>query len=873
MTERIIPGITPDYSIEKNLETPKFQDTLTLPIKSGGLGMEWELKVPETESTSYVEKGKRGSKLTKEGRRLADYNWNVVLASAGADADLETIREASFNVLGRLSEDEGVQSEYVRILKRSFEARIAFMEKEKFWAEMEAFNSPWNGTIETIAKTVYPEIPLAFVKNFATNAIRKVREEIKEQVGNFVESGRVMEDDRDFVTTAYEARIANHIEKKLEKLKTGKLQALRREGIKNLADTVFNEERFTKCDPKKRPLVGYMAKTLEGVLEEKKNVAQIASEDLTISTPNESIQPSSDIKLTLSERIKKEARKFIQKVENAFPSTNTKKRAVRTALALVGTSLALSESRYDARVTKIDIAQALANPPTPITQTVSPDIEFALTLSAEDKEDVDTTLTSAQVGLRTNKTQTPNATIGPTETTITAIQEATTTPTSTPEAPFVFGDTDFTKESNLKIKIGNGEVQFDIVITPITFEDNFTPEEAGEFIDKFEPGKNTAGIYNDIDGNIFLICHSGYKGTTPLECEGLRQSIEGGDNKSEVNINENQRQENMQKLVGQIVQMEKDGVVKNFIVSAVGYVPNDLKDEFETDSKGALDVLIKATGEKKSPFRVYRGGKRRAVFLTFCGWGPRSEKNWWIYSRYAFALEPVEQVERFENIQAINDPQKATEILVDAINETKDKGYIREVLSNSLENQLKENGVEINDGLAAKLRRVVNEVSGNLQCVMGTELSAHLPGTEDWVDIGGLPIQKASDLFYNNGEEIQNLSEVGETINEGGIIRVRVNKVNMLTAGDIVATDSHPEQPSGHVARIVNVWVDNDGKYHALIFDVNFANDGKARLVEITDENMDEVLANVPDGQSAKMIAIRTYKSHDTWKFRTTKIN
>jgi len=37
----------------------------------------------------------------------------------------------------------------------------------------------------------------------------------------------------------------------------------------------------------------------------------------------------------------------------------------------------------------------------------------------------------------------------------------------------------------------------------------------------------------------------------------------------------------------------------------------------------------------------------------------------------------------------------------------------------------------------------------------------------------------------------------------------------------------------------------------------------KARIVEITDENMDEVLAGVPEGQKAKIIAVRTGVSQE----------
>lgn len=867
MTERMTPGAMPDFTIKDYENIPlQFEGTVPLPIKAGDLDVEWELRAPAAGSTAYAEKGKRGFKFTKEGGRLAALNWEVALALSGPDADLETIRANATRVLGKIAKSEGTQPEFTEVLKRSFEVRFAYMEKEKFWAEMEASNSPWNEAIETIAKTVYPEVPLAFVKNFATHAVRGIREEIRKQVEGFVATGQVAEEDLNFVVSAYEARVANHIARKLVTAKPKKLQKLREQGVANLASSVFSEKRFTKYDPEGRPLPGYMAKTLEGVLAGKGLIAQIRAEDLT-SPPEVERQP------TFRERLAAGYQKFRHKVRGALPTFADKRRVVRAALAVAGVSMLLTGSN-DVSVTQVDVARAFANQPSPITQQVSPDMELALSLSSQDEKDADV-LAPVVV--------TPTATVRPTETATpapapTAAPEATPTVSPTPEAPFVVGRIDFAnEESPISLVVSVNGTKLEIPFTPIVYKDGLTPTEAGEFLESFSPGKGTAAVDRDNDDNLFLFCHSGYSVNKPLECEGLRQSIEGGSRDPNTPmLTEAQRQENMRSLVGQVVQVEQGGGVEEFVISAVGYIPHDRIDEFDEASLtfSSLDVLIDVTGGENSPFEIYRGGDRNAVLIIFCGWGPRSENNWWVYSRYAVALEPVEQVERFENVAQIKDAKTAVQVLADAINTADERGFEHgEVLSDSIENQLKEKGVEINEEMEAKLRKLSNETANrDLQCVMGTELTARLPGTEGWVDIGGLPITRASDLFYDRGEKIQALNEVGRAVSVGGTVRTRVDKVSMLAAGDVVATDFHPSQPDGHVARVVDVWIDNDGKYHALIFDVNFANDGRARLIEITDENMDEMLANVAQGESARIIAIRTYKSHEALAFAKTKI-
>jgi hypothetical protein len=877
MTERIT-GTTPDLPVEEYKMVPQFEGTVTLPINAGDLGVEWELKAPTSDSTSYVEKGKRGFKFTKEGKELADYNWNAVLAISGMDAGTETIKENAGRVLETLQDNPSAKPEYNQVLKRSFEARIAYMEKEKFWAEMQASNSPWNEAIENIGKQMYPELPLAFVKNFSTSAVKNIRDGISKQVEGYAESGKVQSEDKDFIITAYEARIANHLTRHLENLDTGKLQNLRESGIWNLKDSVFDEKRFTEHDPEGKPLNGYMNKTLIGVLAEKEKIAQITADDLNID------EKAKEKRTGFRERFSAKFTEFKQRVKNAFPD---KQKVIRVALATAGVSLVFSGSNRS-EMRQVDIDQAFSWP-TPITRVISPDIELASSLTEID-ESTDL-YTPVQVVPGAAKAFTP--TTQPAET---AVIEPTTDSTSEalPEKPFVFGGIDFSNEES-KISLGidvNGKT-LKTTFNPVVYEDNFSSTETGSFLDKVSPGKGSVAVDKDKYDNILLYCHSGYSGSNPLECEGLRNHIEGGDRDPNTPmLTREESQENMQELIGKVVPLDEDGKTKEFVISNIAYVPHDRKDEFDSNNKTSLDVLIEATGGENSPFNKYKDQDINAVFKIFCGWGPRSENNWWVYARYVIAYEPLEKVQNHESTAQTENVGGAAQILAKAINTANDKGSGNGTdLSNSIENVLRENGVEINERLEAKLRRVSNEIgTNNLQCVMGTELSAHLPGSEDWVDIGGLRIHdpenadklgdgrrgisQASEIWKDmgTGEKMKALDYVGAVTNEDGMVRMRVDKVSMLTKGDVLVADSHPGQPHGHMARVVDVWRDNDGKYRALIFDVNFANDGKARIFEITDENMDEMIANVAEGQSARIITSRTYTSHGTWKFERENI-
>jgi hypothetical protein len=657
MTER--PGYTPEPLVGINIKVPEFPGTVTLPVRSGDLGVEWELKAPEIGSTFYIEKGKRGNKFTKkEGRVLADYNWNAVLAMSGDTADLATIKENSEKVINILSNNESVQTEFNKVLKRSFEARITYMEREKFWAEMESSNSPWNGTIETIKNKFYPDIPMAFVKNFATSNFVRLRKEIAGQVDDFVDKGKLNGEDKEHVVSVYENRIANHITKTLKKQSSSKINELKEGGLANLTDNLLNEKRFTEGVPNGKPLEGYMLKTFDGVVAEKEKIAQLKAEDIGKEEP----VPN---KPGFGEKLAAKFALFKEKISKAFPTSADKRRVVINTMAL--SLLAALNLKSDALISSTDIAEALINPPTPTIQPVSADMELAKIIS--DKEISGTSL-AENVLPRWKAEKSSNKESLDKE----VVEKTAPSPTPTPESPLKPGGIDFSQDKTISITINSEEKDLKLGIKPLDYATTYLSEEEKElsleeqykigqervekWLHRTRPKGGWTGVNLDFYNNVVAFCHSGFSGINPTECEGLRNYIEGGDLNPFSGLSTDvQRQEKMNDLIGKKVGLEQDGIESEFVISAIAHIPNELIELYEEVStkNKSLEAVIEATGgEEKSPFVKYRSLDKNAIFIIFCGWGPRDQEVWWAYSRYALALEPVGK----EDAAPYNDPAK-----------------------------------------------------------------------------------------------------------------------------------------------------------------------------------------------------------------------
>ena len=213
-------------------------------------------------------------------------------------------------------------------------------------------------------------------------------------------------------------------------------------------------------------------------------------------------------------------------------------------------------------------------------------------------------------------------------------------PANTPEpvSPYLFHGIDFSNTNPITLSFeipktvqrqnNNLPVLQPLTSSPILYEDAFTENETVTFGQETAPG--TGHVWTDVDeyGNIIVGCHSGYLESTPLECEGLRQFLQGGNAE---NPAEQLSQDNIQERIEilNISRMEMADTQGNKITGTpmVGYIPPEMTEELYNDTKDMLEAVILATGGEKSPFAIYRQGN--GVGLFFCAWGKPGEEKWW----------------------------------------------------------------------------------------------------------------------------------------------------------------------------------------------------------------------------------------------------
>jgi len=879
---------------------PKFDSIKEFNLHSSS-GVEYQLFLPDREninydSAQYSELRKRGHRFTKEGRTLAEYNWQVLCVASGtnpqmdingetdmpplAHASIEKIKENSKKVIEILEKDNETQSDYVNLMKRSFEARIRHMENVKFWQEMSASNSPFNQTIDVISDKVYHGMHKNFVKSFSTKAMFTLKERVNDHIETFVENGDVTEEQKEITRIAYENRIANHIESYLESSSPSKLQSLRESGISNLVDNVLDENRFTLSDEENgNPLMGYMNKTLEGVLQDidEGNIITITEDDLiTLESHRTKVKPDPE------PSVREKLSSFRKKVGDHFKNMPAANKVRIIAANLFGAAL-VTVAAANEHLQNPDINQELSAPKDPAKTWVSPEIDYALNLP-EKPEGLD--------GEEVFKMATATATQEPTNT---PTQKPTPepTPTNTPEPPLFHNGIDLGKETEIEITFPNlleRSESISIVTVPKVYKDNFSEEEVGEYIESIAPGENASQLDTDKYGNTLLIPHSGYFEQTPLEAEAFREYLEGGlkDNPSGERLSDEEVQKRLEALVGTQVLIDQDGTERVFQVDAVGHVPNDQKDRYYQDSKDVLDVIIDNDGGSSSEFGSFRISN--GIIMSFCGWGERGDPEWWIDSIYAIGLRPVDsngnksieqksqtsssQIDSSEDdtnesklSSSGSGPEFSTQsillknahMLSEAINTGVDSKLHGTDLSNHIREYIEDSGVEITQELSKGLKEFNNELSDNEppQCLETNNLYTSLPGIEA-VDLYGWEVNYTKDLIADERERLMR----GDVINTNGALRFRAHSVSDYEAGDHFVIPQTAVHTNGHVGTVIDRWEEN-GQTHLLIFDVNFADDGRGRIVNVTEENLYQVLAGLPKGMTTPLFAVRSYPNNN----------
>jgi hypothetical protein len=176
-------------------------------------------------------------------------------------------------------------------------------------------------------------------------------------------------------------------------------------------------------------------------------------------------------------------------------------------------------------------------------------------------------------------------------------------------------------------------------VKPFTFDEAKSEKAIAA---DFHPGKGTALVDTTREGNILALCHSAYYNDIPLECEKLRELVQGGTVSKMLPVD--QVKQNLLKIVGSNATIKQGKLSQQFRIAAGILVPHESLGEFEKDTKNVttfllsldLDETTKATVEKMIE------DDKTYILLTFCGWGPPSAHEWWLWERFIIVLEPIE---------------------------------------------------------------------------------------------------------------------------------------------------------------------------------------------------------------------------------------
>jgi hypothetical protein len=206
------------------------------------------------------------------------------------------------------------------------------------------------------------------------------------------------------------------------------------------------------------------------------------------------------------------------------------------------------------------------------------------------------------------------------------------------KSPYIDQGVDFSKQNPITLSFEISDTKQEqnenipplnpLTATPLLYADSFSADEKVTFGQEEAPG--TGNVWTDVDeyGNIIVGCHSGYYGSNPLECEGLRQFLQGGNAEHPAQqLSKEEIQERITILDNSRVEISDNQGNNIMGTPTVGYIPPEMTEDLYNNTKDMLEAVILATGGEKSPFVIYRNGN--GIGLFFCAWGKPGEENWW----------------------------------------------------------------------------------------------------------------------------------------------------------------------------------------------------------------------------------------------------
>lgn len=735
--------------------------------------------------------------------------------------------------------------------------------------------SPWLKTIDVMNERFYKNKDRAIKGGYGARAVMSWTKKIDKQVDKLIKKGKVNIEDKNYLVEALQERVSNKIYKEVSEAKPERLDELRDKGAGKLLRNVLAEDsRYNPETKRPDPIRRFVESENLSLSEIRPEISQVNSIDKT-----ERVEYRIKHQLSTQEIAQSAAviflATFIPTITAITYQANESRLKDQEEIDKWIASHNANKMEQAANI-NIETLPPAVTPDgfSPLTPPATPEPVSIIT------EQMATLTQNQTVNVYSASEKTPEPVI-----TEIAETEYKAVP-ATPEPDYYHAGIDFSNKKQTTIDIAGVTIS----TIPLVHKDIFNSIEKTGFEASTASGTDKSQIYIDKYGNTIWGIHSGTDKGVSNPGEELRKKIQEGSLKDPYSyLNEAETLANINKLLkqGDLVYVEQeDGTKRAYQVAAVGVIPSgNLNDKFYSDKKNATDNVIEATGGVNSDFSILM--KDRGVITHTClhnvSVDPNDPNSLLIDQTgdtLVIGLVPTEEsyVKNEAETSAINQEAETqmhpleesartlTQILNSASSRAQDSG---EIFKAFLTDQFGLHGIPLTEEAKKVIEDIKRETEDGdkIQCTMGVDLLGAMPGskkivmdTYGWQDKDGTEIIKdyneAVDFITKADGSMDPKLANGGRINRYGADIFKVDSFSDVEVGDKITVPRSPALPNGHVVVVIGKRLDENGKTHLKIFDVNYdRNFGLPRILEdVTEENIFDQIAK---GQKLNLFGIR----------------
>ncbi len=734
-------------------------------------------------------------------------------------------------------------------------------ERQMYMESLRISQSPWLVVIDKLDTRYYKSQQRDVSNNRSAGLVLKWVGEIEKNVDSMILSGEIEGKDRESVVTEYEVQLSNKVSSELSSASEEEIREWKSHRSSQLLRRILSsDEKYKPHKRGEKPLSLFIGRQKDSVLEK----ARLSETDAigTGTDPSTNIQPNIRQREPIS----------------TYPNISPLYRTALVLQLIAGFVGSISQTPKNTN-TEVSESERIFQPTR--TQGAEKHVQLTLTppgtgVSSQLPEGF-LQRNGSRIGKKTKASEPSETPVSPDE------QVKPIMTISEPEPVYQIAGIDFSKQEPVRmtIKLPSLGGIFDFgkriktTFTPIVHKDVNNETEDLKYFEQVSPGKNKAGVHIDsATGDLRISLHDGRikkEGSSdmiPLELEHLRVWLQGSNpDNPEKYVSRAETQRRLTLLTGtEWTFTTKDGTARTYRVIATGIIPHEMAGKYWGDAKNTIGTIISATGGENSSFNTHLDIK--GITVDFCLQNIEARKtdpNWARWEPAVIRLIPTdESVAQHEKEVAktkeseLSMPQleksarMLTRILETASARVKDSG---DTLKNFVTDQLKLYGVPIGSEFGVVIDDIANETAQvKIQCTQGLDLLGTLPGSEGIVadQYGWEGVDNAREYIMDDKGRIDPKLQIkGGYINKGGVNIYRMESLSRAQIGDKIVLHK-----TNHVVLVINTWVDEGGKTHLKIFDVNYERQfGLPRILE--DVTMDNIYSQIAEGIGQDMFLIR----------------